>query len=608
MKYYTIILLAVICLFCRCSDQAESSDGGRDYPSMETFRSIDACMGNMNTDPQRSHQMLDSLVDARLMTKARCDYYHAIVFYSGESNPDTALVICDRLLGEGDFGDDRYLEEEICVLASNITSVSKRHLETLKYASRGIALCHGDERMRDDEATLMARVGVAQQSLGQTEQARTTYARALSLLKENNSFGDFIALISLQRKQAGLYSESKAYDKVIEICQDILDRVERFDQDPSFIGQRPETMQESSPATHEFADFYKHQMYAAIARAYRMKIEQGQSLDVKADRDSVSTYIDKWSRTTGSQSPGSLAASLRELQFLGRKAELTQALSLVDGLYRSDSLVSEYVDYLTLLAEDAASDHDFKSGYNYLQRAVVVSDSIRQQEIMRMLTEQMSINMVQESQLARQDAESQLERQKLFNIVLLVFLILFAIPASIIAFLVRKNRESEQIIEMTQHDLTESKEEIQELVQQLEEANAEKALNNAKALYERIKTVVDTRKLYLDPDLDIIKIADASFSSRSSVSSCINSLTGKTFRQWISEYRLNLFVQLLKDNPDEAIDDLVTRCGYKDQSTFRRQFKAIYGMTAGEYRKSLEEEKATLEEEMTTLEEDMTTK
>lgn len=68
---------------------------------------------------------------------------------------------------------------------------------------------------------------------------------------------------------------------------------------------------------------------------------------------------------------------------------------------------------------------------------------------------------------------------------------------------------------------------------------------------------------------------------------CINNITGRSFRQWLSDYRLSLFAKKLKENPDDPIDIIVMRCGYKEQSTFRRQFKAAYGMTPTEYRRQL---------------------
>lgn len=573
-------------MFCQCAKQNHGDDKGRDYPSNETFIVIDSCMAYMDSEPQTAHRMLDSLADAKLMTKQRCDYFHAMVIYSGEKNNDKALAICNQLLEDGNFGDDKFLEEEICVLASNITSASRRHFETLKYANRGIAICHGDERMRGDEATMMARVGAAEQELGRMKQARETYERAYNILKPNDSFSDFIALLSLQKKQASLHQESKEYDKAIAIYHDILNTVERFDRDPSFVGQRPESMKESGIATHDFADFYHCQIYGMIARTFRTKIAHGLSSNVHADTDSVKAYMDKWSHTNVSQSPDNIASVLPELRFTGRFTEFAYAIPQIEDIFRSDSIVSEYVEFLTLLAEDAESRHDYESSNAYLHRAIVISDSIRQEETLRELSEQMAINMVQEQELARQDAENNLLRHRAIITMETIILIVIFIAGVLIFVLFRKNKESQQIIETTQHDLTESKEEIKELVEQLENTKTEKSINNIQRLYERIEQVMSEEKLYLNPNFDIMVLAEAVNSSRSAVSSCINSITGKPFRQWLSEYRLSLFLQMLRDNPDESIDVLVMRCGYQDQSTFRRQFKAAYGMTVSEYKKT----------------------
>lgn len=588
MKKYFSFIIILTWLFCQCQKPQEN-DGGKDYPSKETFGVIDSCMSYMHSSPAKAHQMLDSLQEAKLMTKQRRDYFHAMILSSGENQLDSALVICDRLLNEGEFGDDEYLEEEICVLASNITTANKRHTATLKYANRGIAICHGNQLMHDDEAQLMARVGEAELALGRTEQARNIYARARKLLKEDTSFGELVALISLHKKQVGLHFQEKEYGEAISICHDVINLVERFDRNPSFVKERPETMQTSSHATHDFANFYKCQMYALIARAYRQQVEQGLSANPRADTDSVKAYISKWSQTDGSQKPDNLARSLHELYFADKKAEFANAKAVVEELYRGDSLVVEYVEYLTLVAEEAAVNNDFKTSCHYLKRAIMVSDSIRHHELMRELTEQLSLNMVQDEQLARRDTEQELENQKLVNLLLTAVIAIILIAALIITILVRKNLTNKEIIQSTQLDLTESMEEIKELVQQLEESKTDKTVNSSQAIYERIEQAMTEKSLYLNPELDIKMLSEAVCSCRSAVSTSINSVTGKTFRQWLAEYRLSLFVSMLKQNPEESIDLLVMRCGYKDQSTFRRQFKATYGITAGEYRKQLTE-------------------
>ena len=586
-KLHYLLFLNLVLLLSTCTDQENIPDSGkgRDYPTNETFEQIDLSMSYMSSDPMRAHRMLDSIADAGLMTRQRCEYYHAMVIYGGENKPDSALEICDRLLDADVFGDDRFLEEELCELASNITSGNNRHLATLKYANRGIALCHGDERMRGDEATLMARVGVAEQALGRTQQARETLDHAYQLLKGTSTFADLVALITLQKKQLRLYNEMKDYDTMISTCHKIEQLVERFERDPSFVEKRPVTMQEPGAATKDFADFYRCQMYAQLAHTYHMRIERGLADDVKAETDSVRTYIQKLLNNEGAKNSAALINAMPEMQFLGLKSAFDQARIQAEEAYQGDSLVSEYVDYLTLLANDAESRHDLQASTNYLRRALAVSDSINQQETLRIVSEQMSINMVQEQQLARQDAESLLERQKMMTRLLTFVLIAILITGMVIGWLLYKNQKKEEILMLTQRDLLDTKEEVKDLSQQLEVAKTQRAADNMQALYERIEKVMEEKELYLNADLDIKMLAEAANSSRPVVSACINNKTGKPFRIWLAEYRLSLFEKLLRENPDAQIVDLVTRCGYKDQSTFRRQFKDKYGMTALKYKK-----------------------
>lgn len=586
-KLHYLLFLNLVLLLSTCTDQENIPDSGkgRDYPTNETFEQIDLSMSYMTSDPMKAHRMLDSIADAGLMTRQRCEYYHAMVIYGGENKPDSALEICDRLLDADVFGDDRFLEEELCELASNITSGNNRHLATLKYANRGIALCHGDERMRGDEATLMARVGVAEQALGRTQQARETFDHAYLLLKGTSTFADLVALITLQKKQLRLYNEMKDYDTMISTCHKIEQLVERFERDPSFVEKRPVTMQEPGAATKDFADFYRCQMYAQLAHTYHLRIEQGLANDVKAETDSVRTYIQKLLNNEGAKNSTALINAMPEMQFLGLKSAFDQARIQAEESYRGDSLVSEYVSYLTLLANDAESRHDLQACTNYLRRALAVSDSINQQETLRIVSEQMSINMVQEQQLARQDAESLLERQKMMTRLLTFVLIAILITGMVIGWLLYKNQKKEEILMLTQRDLLDTKEEVKDLSQQLEVAKTQRAADNMQALYERIEKVMEEKELYLNADLDIKMLAEAANSSRPVVSACINNKTGKPFRIWLAEYRLSLFEKLLRENPDAQIVDLVTRCGYKDQSTFRRQFKDKYGMTALKYKK-----------------------
>lgn len=585
--YITIFIAPVLC-FVQCNNGRDDDDDGygREFPrTKETIAIIDSCMSFVQTDPMRSHQIIDSVCTAKLMSPQRCDYYHAMVVYQGEEKLDSALAICNRLLGEGEWGDDKYLEEEVCVLASNITISVGRYLETLEYANRGIAVCHGQKAMNDDEAMLMGRVGQAELSLGRTEEARQTFAKASKLLPSDKTFGGLIAHISLMMKQTMLYSETREYDSVKVVCTEVLDLVHRFHRDPSLVEPRPETMAKSGDATSEFADFYESQMYGKIAHAYYDKIQHRLSTNASADLDSLNHYLDLWEQTRSHKSGMNLSNALRMLYFTGRKAKFNDAKAVVADLYKGDSILSEYVDYLSLLAEDAASRHDYQSSNLYLQRALAISDSIRQQETLRALSEQLSINMVQQNELARQEAEHEATSYKLT----IAIIIIIAVAGVIIAVLRRRYREKEEMLEEAQQDLIETKEEVNDFIHQLQESKQDRSEKSMKELYDRIEQVVSEKQLYLNPDLSIIMLAEELCTNRTFISTCINNVTGKSFRTWLAEYRLNMFIEKQKKNPDTPIDQLLTQCGYKDQSTFRRQFKATYGMTPSEYKRQQSE-------------------
>lgn len=584
-----IISLVAVLFFTQCGNQnAEDFDGySKEYPRTgEAVSIIDSCMNFMHSDPARLHSIIDSVGNAKLMSPERCDYYHALVVYDGEGLQDSALIICNRLLDEGKFGDDQFLEEELCVLASNITFTLGRCLETLEYANRGIAICHGHKLMNYDEATLMGRAGRVEQMLGRIEDAKRTYAEANKLLKEDKTFGGLIARISLMMKQTLLYGDTKEYDKAIAVCHEVISLVEAFHRDPSSVENRPIPMETSGEDTRGFADFYESQLYSRIAKNYRCLMEQSKSPDSYSYRDSINLYLDKWEQTPGHDTPFNLSTAIRELYYAGRKTEFDNAKEAVANLFKGDSIVSDYMEFLNLLAEDAASHGDFQSSCGYLQRALAIGDSIRERETIRMTSEQMSIHMVQLEQLARQEAELKASNYKMATLTFLIFLVVLIVSVSAIAVLRRRNREKDEILQMTQQELFETQEEVNEFIHQLEETRQEKQSKNMQELYDRIEEVIAEREMYLNPDFSIIHLAEVLNTNRTAISSCINTITGKSFRTWLAEYRLNIYLKKKEENPDASIDKLVMQCGYKDQSTFRRQFKAILGTTPSKYENS----------------------
>lgn len=104
-------------------------------------------------------------------------------------------------------------------------------------------------------------------------------------------------------------------------------------------------------------------------------------------------------------------------------------------------------------------------------------------------------------------------------------------------------------------------------------------------LFEKIKTVVEKDKLFLDNELTINNIAKRISTNISYISKAINVKTGENFNNFINQYRINYFKELLKKKENESykLKYLYSESGFKNQSTFNKAFKKIENKTPSEY-------------------------
>ncbi|OXA74493.1 hypothetical protein B0A58_10950 [Flavobacterium branchiophilum NBRC 15030 = ATCC 35035] len=104
-------------------------------------------------------------------------------------------------------------------------------------------------------------------------------------------------------------------------------------------------------------------------------------------------------------------------------------------------------------------------------------------------------------------------------------------------------------------------------------------------LFEKIKNVVEKDKLFLDNELSINNIAKKVNTNISYISKAINIKTGENFNNFINQYRIHYFKELLKkkDNDSYKLKYLYSESGFKNQSTFNKAFKKIENKTPSEY-------------------------
>ncbi|MCG2613452.1 helix-turn-helix domain-containing protein [Terrimonas sp. NA20] len=91
------------------------------------------------------------------------------------------------------------------------------------------------------------------------------------------------------------------------------------------------------------------------------------------------------------------------------------------------------------------------------------------------------------------------------------------------------------------------------------------------------------QKLFLDPALDLAALSAVSNIPARSISSSLNQHLGKTFNQFLNEFRVEEFKQRSASLHDLSIAGLASECGFPSLPTFQRVFKQVTGQTPSEY-------------------------
>lgn len=103
----------------------------------------------------------------------------------------------------------------------------------------------------------------------------------------------------------------------------------------------------------------------------------------------------------------------------------------------------------------------------------------------------------------------------------------------------------------------------------------------AAVIYARLKDLMHTDKLYLEPELTLGELAARLETTPNYVSQIINEYESKSFYQYINALRVEEFLVICKrpEYRSYTILAMAMECGFKSKSTFNKHFKEITGKT-----------------------------
>lgn len=103
-------------------------------------------------------------------------------------------------------------------------------------------------------------------------------------------------------------------------------------------------------------------------------------------------------------------------------------------------------------------------------------------------------------------------------------------------------------------------------------------------LLSRILDLMEKDELWRQKGLKVSDLATRLGTNATYISACINGQAGKSFPEFLNDYRLRHAQKLMAEQPDRLLSDIADECGFSNEQTFFRSFKARTGLTPQEWK------------------------
>lgn len=94
-----------------------------------------------------------------------------------------------------------------------------------------------------------------------------------------------------------------------------------------------------------------------------------------------------------------------------------------------------------------------------------------------------------------------------------------------------------------------------------------------KEIYDRLVSLFENDRLYLNSELSINDIVKVIFTNRAYISRAINQYTGRNFCQFVNSYRVNHSIKRFRENPELKVAELANLSGFNTVGSFATAFK-----------------------------------
>lgn len=534
-----------------------------------------------------------------------------------ENEPESALAIIDSLLYDDNYivsalsdYDNEIFLVHICQLRTKIMAFTNNMPELEIWSQKTAQICQSiknpDDGIKCVHAEMDCNLGLALINAGKDLEGMELMEQAINSLNESNSWECKQAQISFMHKLASQFINVEYGNRLDSLSKLALSKLNAMSSQNSNIKGIT-----SNYDLLSFVDFYTGKFLAWRAHAFLNRSQTAISVvQAAALRDSAKACVNRALKTDWGKTADADYLLFDVYPYIGMYQEFYKSSQIMIESMGVDSINNMYVEVLRCKAYIQEQQGNLNGALSLQRQIAAISNKLYQ----RNLRSQMA-QTVEAHQLDN-ERQKHLETRIRLQLTILISLILFLLLAGIVILfmhkLIKSKQQSEQfraiIAQYESDDILDNsnspcspqqKDKAQDTAcDNMEEESGEDQNNAVKyapldeqaqaMLFSEIMAVMKEKQPYRNYFFDVNTLASLVNSNRSYVSYTINRTYGKNFCAWLSDYRNEIIIRAIRNNPNMSVNDLCELSGYNSKETFSRKFRQLNGMTLTEFKQLLQ--------------------
>lgn len=581
INIYRIYLPILILCFASCQNA-----NNPEINKKSEFKAVYDKVINSREISSANREIKKSLSD-RKINKTESKYLEALALYNHGMHYDSVMSICETALSDKAATVDKNLSYRLYYLLSNVAYTSSNYPDMIKYSSQASRTAR--ELGKEEKAQEMyAAVGYGNVLMGHDNTGLKMIDNALNQLSTMNTWESYNGQIITYKYKISCLDRLGKAEMISDAANNIISIVNILRKSGLNANGIPQCFIKDPIIYKETLDTYKMQALAYLAYS---------SAKTK-DTGNAKAYIKEFERNPMSRTVDGKRIIVSALAELGMFDKMLEAYNDIDKSRYRDTINESFYAELQYKSRAAAAEGNNVLARLYLERALIIGDSLAIRSNRTQMARNMSIYRVQEERLKASKAESHARTMAIASALVLAIALLLAV-LSVLQY------KKKKIISMKNMKLARNIEELYEYKNKYEDLlrgitsskrtdNKGKQVNSNnidQQLFQTIDKVIREEKLYLATDFQRQTLVDKLHVDRNRIGHAICEYSGfSNLSAYINNYRLeHAFKMLHSSDMSLTVDIIAKSSGFATVRTFYRLFKEKYGMTPSEFRKNINE-------------------